>query len=67
MSASAAGADYGVVLVGPGDNPVIDGKATAALRSELRAARPGARPFFDRGPGYAVLSGGQAAAEVDWV
>ena len=33
---------------------------------EMRAAGPGARPFFDRGPGYAVLSGGQAA-DVDWV
>jgi N-methylhydantoinase B len=55
------------VLAESADDPVADGEATAALRSELRAARPGARPFFDRGPGYAVLSGGQAAAEVDWV
>jgi N-methylhydantoinase B len=56
-----------VVLAGPADDPAVDGKATGALRDEIRAARPGARPFFDRGPGYAVLSGGQAAAEVDWV
>jgi N-methylhydantoinase B len=67
VSASAAAADYGVVLAGPTDDPVVDGEATVALRSGLRAARPGARPFFDRGPGYAVLSGGQAAAEVDWL
>jgi N-methylhydantoinase B len=24
-------------------------------------------PFFDRGPGYARLAGGQANAEVDWL
>ena len=67
MSSAAAVADYGVVLAGPADDPVVDGKVTVALRSELRAARSGVRPFFDRGPGYAVLSGGQAAAEVDWI
>jgi N-methylhydantoinase B len=67
VSAAAAGADYGVVLVGPGDDPVVDGEATVALRDEMRAARPGARPFFDRGPGYAKLSGGRAAAQVDWL
>jgi N-methylhydantoinase B len=33
----------------------------------MLAARPVARPFFDRGPGYAVLSGGRAAAAVDWL
>jgi N-methylhydantoinase B len=67
VSSSAAAANYGVMFVGPAHDPVVDSEATVALRSELRAARPGARPFFDRGPGYAVLSGGQAAAEVDWV
>jgi N-methylhydantoinase B len=67
VSPSAAAADYGVVLAGSADDPVVDGKATVALRFELRATRPGAQPFFDRGPGYAVLSGGQAAAEVDWI
>jgi len=67
VSREAAAADYGVVLAGPADDPVADGEATGALRDDMRAARPGARPFFDRGPGYAVLSGGQAAAEVDWL
>ncbi len=67
MSAAAAAADYGVVLAGPEDDPVADGDATVALREDLRARRPAARPFFDRGPGYAVLSGGRAAAEVDWL
>jgi N-methylhydantoinase B len=67
VSREAAAADYGVVLAGPADSPVADDGATGVLRDEMRAARPGARPFFDRGPGYAVLSGGQAAADVDWV
>jgi N-methylhydantoinase B len=67
VSVAAAAADYGVVLTGPVDDPVVDGEATGRLRGDLRAGRPGARPFFDRGPGYGVLSGGQAAAEVDWL
>src|SRR5215471_12949338 len=67
VSSSAAAADYGVVLAGSADDPVVDGEATVALRSDLRAARPGARPFFDRGQGYAKLSGGRAAAQVDWL
>jgi hypothetical protein len=24
-------------------------------------------PFFDRGPGYALLSGGASSAECDWL
>jgi N-methylhydantoinase B len=67
VSREAAAADYGVVLAGPPDDPAVDGEATGVLRDEMRAARPGARPFFDRGPGYGVLSGGQPAAEVDWL
>ena len=41
--------------------------ASDALRLELVAARGADQPFFDRGPGYATLSGGARAAEVDWV
>ena len=67
VSREAAGADYGVVLTGPADDPVADDEATGRLRGDLRAGRPDARPFFDRGPGYGVLSGGRAAAEVDWL
>ena len=67
VSAAAAAADYGVVLAGSADDPVVDGEATGRLRADLRAGRPDARPFFDRGPGYGVLSGGRAAAEVDWL
>jgi N-methylhydantoinase B len=67
VSRHRAAADYGVVITGPADDPVADGPATGSLRTRLRADRPAAPPFFDRGPGYARLSGGAAAAEVDWL
>jgi N-methylhydantoinase B len=31
----------------------------------MRAARTGDEPFFDRGPGYALLSGGATFNEFD--
>ncbi len=65
VSAGAAGADYGVVLTGEGDEIAVDDAATEALRAELRAARAGDAPFFDRGPGYAQLSGGAEYSEYD--
>ncbi|MBB5789384.1 hydantoinase B/oxoprolinase family protein [Jiangella mangrovi] len=65
VSPDGARSDYGVVVRGPLDDPVADEGATAALRADLRAARPADEPFFDRGPGYARLSGGAAAAPVD--
>jgi N-methylhydantoinase B len=49
------------------DETVVDETATRILRARQRAARPAAQPFFDRGPGYARLSGGPAAADVDWL
>jgi N-methylhydantoinase B len=58
---------YGVVAAGTKDEPVVDAGASDALRARLRAERPAAEPFFDRGPGYARLSGGRAAADVDWL
>jgi N-methylhydantoinase B len=67
VSRTAAAADYGVVITGPADDPAADEEATRGLRERQRAARPAARPFFDRGPGYATLSGGQSAADVDWL
>jgi N-methylhydantoinase B len=67
VSRGAAAADYGVVITGPDDEPGADVDATRALRERMQAQRAEARPFFDRGPGYARLSGGRAAAEVDWV
>jgi N-methylhydantoinase B len=41
----------------------VDPTATAQVRERLRAAR-GPLPFFDRGPGYRLLSG-RDVAEVD--
>jgi N-methylhydantoinase B len=39
--------------------------ATDELRAAARDRRTGAEPFFDRGPGYARLSGGATHADVD--
>ncbi|GGL29935.1 hydantoinase B/oxoprolinase family protein [Phycicoccus endophyticus] len=66
VSFEGARADYGVVASGTREDPVLDRPASDALRERLRADR-GDRPFFDRGPGYARLSGGATAAEVDWL
>jgi N-methylhydantoinase B len=65
VSRAGAQADYGVVVRGPDDEPAVDADATAALRAQRRAARTGDEPFFDRGPGYARLSGGATAADCD--
>jgi N-methylhydantoinase B len=67
VSIEAARSDYGVVLADAPDSgdPILDQSRTEALRTELRAARPADRPFFDRGPGYARLSGGQESAAYD--
>ncbi|UER54230.1 hydantoinase B/oxoprolinase family protein [Kineosporiaceae bacterium SCSIO 59966] len=67
VSLDGARRDYGVVLTGTPEEPVLDAAATEALRQQLRGARPAERPFFDRGPGYARLAGGATAAELDWV
>ena len=81
VSVEGARRDYGVVASrdvdphgggdgggnGTGEALVIDAAASDALRHELRGARGERQPFFDRGPGYASLSGGQAAADVDWM
>jgi N-methylhydantoinase B len=60
VSIAGAHDDYGVVLAGA--EP--DLAATAELRARLRAER-GPAPFFDRGPGYSLLSGGRPHADVD--
>jgi N-methylhydantoinase B len=67
VSREAAAADYGVVITGPPGELAADAASTRALRERLRAERPPVAPFFDRGPGYARLSGGRAAADVDWL
>jgi N-methylhydantoinase B len=60
VSVDGARTDYGVVL----DDAEPDLAATAELRARLRADR-GPAPFFDRGPGYPVLSGGRPHADLD--
>jgi N-methylhydantoinase B len=58
VSPEAAERDYGV--------RVGDAAATEALRERLRTERP-PPGMFDRGPGYARLSGGATEADVDRV
>jgi N-methylhydantoinase B len=62
VSIAGAHDDYGVVLVAG----AVDTVATDALRARLRAQRPADPPFFDRGPGYATLSGA-AHSDLDWL
>jgi N-methylhydantoinase B len=63
VSVAGAWADYGVRVV----NGIVDEAVSDAERARRRAARPAREPFFDRGPGYALLSGGAAHADVDFV
>ncbi len=65
VSVEGARRDYGVVVTGDGDDPVVDEPATADLRTRLAADRAVDEPMFDRGPGYARLSGGATHADVD--
>jgi N-methylhydantoinase B len=65
VSPDGARTDYGVVLTVADGVVTVDGSATNALRAEQRSRRTGGEPFFDRGPGYARLSGGKAFADVD--
>jgi N-methylhydantoinase B len=65
VSARAAREDYGVVVTVVDDATFeIDTAATSERRARLRAER-GPRPFFDRGPGYRLLSG-RDHADVDF-
>ncbi|MBA3369440.1 MAG: hydantoinase B/oxoprolinase family protein, partial [Geodermatophilaceae bacterium] len=65
VSVAGARADYAVILTGDEDSPVCDETATDALRAERRAAHTDDEPFFDRGPGYARLSGGIPYPDID--
>jgi N-methylhydantoinase B len=67
VSRVSAAADYGVVIGGPAEDPVADVSATLARREQRRAERPASRPFFDRGPGYALLSGAARVPDCDWL
>lgn len=66
VSFEGARRDYGVVASGTKDEPVVDTAASDSRRERLRAERP-EEPFFDRGPGFARLADGKAAADVDWL
>jgi N-methylhydantoinase B len=66
VSVRGAREDYGVVVTGDPDNLAVDRSASDDERSRRRADRSGGEPFFDRGPGYARLSG-RTHAEVDFV
>jgi N-methylhydantoinase B len=66
VSIEGALRDYGVVLTGAPDDPVLDEPASVAVRAG-RAGSAAARPddpwFFDRGPGYATLSDGPTSPD----
>jgi N-methylhydantoinase B len=63
VSVDGARDDYGVVLV----DGAVDVVATESLRAEMRASQPTRPAFFDRGPGYAMLSGGSPNSDLDWL
>jgi len=67
VSIEGARADYGVIVTGDEDAPSCNETATDTLRAQRRDARTGDEPFFDRGPGYARLSGGIPYPDVDLV
>jgi len=67
VSIAGAQVDYGVLVNGSADEPAVDVAASDALRAAARAARTGAEPFFDRGPGYPALAAGRPFADVDHV
>jgi N-methylhydantoinase B len=66
VSATGAAADYGVVVPPSADRwtATVDVAASDALRARLRDER-GEPGFFDRGPGYARLSGGVRSSPYD--
>jgi len=66
VSIGGAERDYGVVLAFDGTLATVDQAATDGLRAAVRDRRTGEEPFFDRGPGYARLSGGAPHADVDF-
>ena len=67
VSFDGARTGYGVVAGSNKESVVIDAVASDVLRASMRSQRPAQEPFFDRGPGYAQLSGGATSAAVDWL
>lgn len=66
VSAESALADYGVVLTGSTDTDDLAFDEQATTEHRVKAGQD-AGAFFDRGPGYATLSGGSPSAKVDWL
>lgn len=66
VSAESAQADYGVVLTGTTDTDDLAFDERATTEHRVKTGRD-AGAFFDRGPGYATLSGGSPSAKVDWL
>ena len=66
VSFAGARDSYGVVASGSPEEVHVDIPASDALRAEMRSSR-GEEPFFDRGPGYALLAGGERSNEFDWL
>jgi N-methylhydantoinase B len=64
VSAESALTDYGVVLTGSVDDDDLGYDEAATATERARRSRS-TEAFFDRGPGYARLSGGAAFAQVD--
>ncbi|ACU97108.1 hydantoinase B/oxoprolinase family protein [Saccharomonospora viridis] len=68
VSPEGAFRDYGVVLTGSVEDDSLDYDEDATRKERQRRQEKAAETaFFDRGPGYAQLSGGATAAEVDWL
>jgi len=65
VSVEGARTDYGVLVIESPEGFVVDDEGTAAARATMAAEVPDGAPFFDRGPGYTLLSGGRASADVD--
>jgi N-methylhydantoinase B len=65
VSIEGARSDYGVVISAGDESVLVDVAATVALRQDMRAAAEPDPPFFDRGPGYARLSGGAPSSDYD--
>ena len=59
VSRGSARDDYGVVLVGDGDDTTVDEAATIERRTAL-ATKRSPLELIDRGPGYDVLSGSRS-------
>ncbi|QIX27625.1 hydantoinase B/oxoprolinase family protein [Nocardioides sp. JQ2195] len=66
VSPEAALADYGVVLTGSVEDDTLDHDPDRTTAERASRPVPGTA-FFDRGPGYARLSGGADAADVDFM